>query len=129
MRPVVFFATPVALSAHQNFPVFDCPTRLRPFHAALPPARREAYDHTARLFLVFALLAEQRRAAHALWSGGVPVPRSAATLGPRNLSKSPENISKWEDTGNAEQAWYDAIQARLCLAVLDLIIIRRCRDP
>ncbi|KAJ7922821.1 hypothetical protein B0H13DRAFT_2317052 [Mycena leptocephala] len=107
MRPVVFFATPVALSAHQNF------QSLTAQHACVrstplfrPPARR---------------------AAHALWSGGVPVPRSAATLGPRNLSKSPENISEWE--GNAEQAWYDAIQARLCLAVLDLIIIRRCRDP
>ncbi|KAJ6523566.1 hypothetical protein B0H19DRAFT_1276882 [Mycena capillaripes] len=120
-RKGVLLAAPVALSARQAaFPVFDCPTRVRPFHATLPPARRQAYDHNARLLLVFALLAEQRRAAHALWTGGVPIPRDAATP---CILKDPESTRKW--AGNPEQAWYDAIQSRLYLAILDLIIIRR----
>jgi len=120
----LFAVEPVALEDRQGvFPVFDCPTRVRPFHAALLPARRKAYDHTARLLLVLALLAEQRRAAHALWAGGVPVPRGTAI--PVNLN-DPELMRKWE--GN-EQAWYDAVQARICLAVLDLVIIRRDTTP
>ncbi|KAJ7492232.1 hypothetical protein FB451DRAFT_1388653 [Mycena latifolia] len=121
-RPVngVLRVAPVALSARRPFiPVFDSPTRVRPFHAALPPTRREAYDHTARLLLVSALLAEHHRAAHALWTAGIPVGHADAT--PCRLSRDPESTRKWE--GNPEQAWYNAIEARLCLAVLDLVII------
>ncbi|KAJ7658407.1 hypothetical protein B0H17DRAFT_1203637 [Mycena rosella] len=119
-REGVLLVAPVPLSARQAYiPIFDSPTRARPFHAALPPARRAAYDRTARLLLVSALLAEQHRAAHALWTGGVPVPRADAI--PCQLNRDLESVHRWE--GNPEQAWYNAVEARLCLAVLDLVII------
>lgn len=117
--PGVLHLTPAFPATRQTaLPVFDCATRTRPFYDTLPPARREAYDRTGRLLLVFALLAQQRRAAQALWMGGVPVSSSAVT--PCDLRTS-ESTSKW--LGNPEQAWYDAVEARLCLAVLDLVII------
>ncbi|KAJ7665379.1 hypothetical protein DFH06DRAFT_1470651 [Mycena polygramma] len=120
-RNGVLLAAPVALSTRQPaIPVFDCPTRERPFYAALAPARRQAYDHTARFLLLFPLLAEHHRAAHALWAGGVPV--AVDTVPPRNLP-DPKSVRK--RAGKPEQAWYDAIQDRLCLAVLDLVILRR----
>jgi hypothetical protein len=64
---------------------------------------------------VFALLGEQRRAAHALWAGGEPVPAIPCNIGAASTPSSEGD----------EQLWYDAIHARLCLAVLDLVIIRR----
>ncbi|KAJ7687396.1 hypothetical protein B0H17DRAFT_1070063 [Mycena rosella] len=99
-------------------PIYDSPTRARPFHAALPPVRRAAYDRTARFLLVSALLAEQHRAAHALWTGGVLVRADAV---PSRHNRDFESVHKWE--GNPEQAWYNAVEARLCIAVLDLVII------
>ncbi|KAJ7109810.1 hypothetical protein C8R44DRAFT_883855 [Mycena epipterygia] len=119
MAHSILYLVPALPTTRQAaLPVFDCATRSRPFYDTLPPARREAYDRTGRLLLVFALLAQQRHAAHALWMGGVPVPSSAVT--PCDLRTS-ESMSKW--LGNPEQAWYDAVEAHLCLAVLDLIII------
>ncbi|KAF7347482.1 hypothetical protein MVEN_01504400 [Mycena venus] len=106
-----------------RLPIFDSLTRQRPFYAALPLARREAYDHTARLLLVFALLAEQHRAARAFWAGGVPVPFAPGrTVIPSDLELGKLQMEV-EVEQNLEQVWYDAVQTRLDSALLDLIII------
>ncbi|KAF7347490.1 hypothetical protein MVEN_01505200 [Mycena venus] len=105
-------------TAHLRLP--DAPASILP---TLPLARREAYDHTARLLLVLALLAEQRRAAHALWAGGVPVPIAPG----RPVIPSDFGLGKLqlevEAEENLEQVWYDAVQTRLDSALLDLVII------